>query len=70
MKYSEVKEMTDAELNAKVLELEKEKFTLKCQSRTGELSNSAAIRGIKRDIARIKTELRAREMKAAAGSEA
>ena len=70
MKYSEVKEMTDAELKAKAVELDKERFTLKCQSRTGELSNSAAVSGIKKDIAKIKTELRAREMKTTAGAEA
>jgi len=65
MKYSEVKEMQDAELQAKLEELQKEKFKLKCQGRTGELVNSAAVGKTRKDIARIKTELNARAAKSA-----
>ncbi|MCK5843907.1 MAG: 50S ribosomal protein L29 [Victivallales bacterium] len=56
MKNNDIKEMTDAELSAKLLELHEERFTLKCQSRTGELSNSSRIVDIRKDFARIKTE--------------
>ena len=60
MKYSEIKEMTDAELIAKEAELQQKKFELKCKSRTGELTNSAEVKQIRKDIARIKTEQKAR----------
>ncbi len=62
MKNSEVKEMTDAELQAKVGELQSERYNLKCQGRTGELTNSARIGQIRRDIARIKTEQKVRSV--------
>ena len=66
MKYSEIKEMTDAELQAKIEKLQEEIFQLKCQSRTGELSDSAAVGRMKKDIARIKTEQKARTANATA----
>lgn len=62
MKNSEIKEMTDAELTAKVEELQQERYNLKCQGRTGELTNSARIGQIRKDIARIKTEQKARSV--------
>ena len=60
MKNSEVKEMTDAELSAKVEELQQERYKMKCQGRTGELTNSAALNHFRKDIARIKTEQKVR----------
>ena len=66
MKNSEIKEMTDAELLAKLGELFQEKYNLKCQGRTGELANSSLIGQIRKDIARIKTEQKARSVKATA----
>jgi large subunit ribosomal protein L29 len=66
MKNSEIKEMTDAELTAKVTELQQERYNLKCQGRTGELTNSAKIGQIRKDIARIKTEQKARSVKTVA----
>ena len=60
MKNSEVKEMTDAELSAKVEELQQERYKMKCQGRTGELTNSAAVNHFRKDIARIKTEQKVR----------
>ena len=65
MKNNDIREMTDAELSAKLVELQEERFKLKCQSRTGELSNSARISSIRKDTARIKTEQAARARKAA-----
>jgi large subunit ribosomal protein L29 len=56
MKNSEIKEMPDVELAAKVEELQKGIYEMKCQGRTGELTNSAAIKHFRRDVARIKTE--------------
>ena len=56
MKMSAIKEMTDAELKNSINELTKEKFNLKVQGKTGQLENSARIKAIKKDIARVKTE--------------
>jgi large subunit ribosomal protein L29 len=66
MKNSEIKEMTDAELSAKVGELQQERYNLKCQGRTGELTNSSRIGQIRKGIARIKTEQKGRSVKATA----
>lgn len=63
MKNTDVIEMTDAELSAKLVEINEESFNLKCQSRTGELSNSSRIGDIRKDVARIKTEQAVRARK-------
>jgi large subunit ribosomal protein L29 len=60
MKMSEIKEMSVAELKSSLEELSKEKFNLKVQAKTGQLQNSARIKQVKTDIARISTELTAR----------
>lgn len=65
MKMSEIKQMTDAELENFEAELLKEKFNLNVQRRTGHLQNSARIRQIRRDNARVKTELKNRASKKA-----
>lgn len=57
MKYTEIKEMEDAELKSSLEELSKENFNLKVQAKTGQLENSARIKQVKSDIARIKTEM-------------
>jgi len=53
IKYNE---MTDAELNSSLNELTNEKYKLKVQSKTGQLQNSARIKTVKANIARVKTE--------------
>ncbi len=60
LKMNNIKEMTDAELQSTLEELSKEKFNLKYQSKTGQLTNSARISACKKEIARIKTEQSAR----------
>ena len=64
MKAKEVKEMTSAELNAKLAELKSELFNLRFRLASGQLENPVSIRNCKRDIARGNTEIRARELKA------
>ena len=64
MKAKEIKEMTNDELVAKLESLKEELFNLRFRHATGQLENPVVIRNTKRDIARIKTELRAREIKA------
>ena len=64
MKNKEIREMTDAELTAKVVEFKREKLNLKIQSRTGQLEKTARVREVRRDIARCLTEQTARAAKA------
>ena len=64
MKAKEVKEMTSEELAAKLAELKGELFNLRFRMASGQLDNPVSIRTCKRDIARVNTEIRARELKA------
>lgn len=64
MKANQIKEMTSQELNDKIVELKNELFNLRFQLATGQLDNPMQIKAIKKDIARAKTILRAREIKA------
>ena len=62
MKKNQFSEMSAAELNDKVVELKKELFNLRFQLATGQLQNTAAIRECKKEIARVKTIIRQREL--------
>ena len=64
MKAKEVKEMTSEELVQKLAELKSELFNLRFRLASGQLENPVSIRNCKRDIARINTEIRARELNA------
>lgn len=64
MNNKDIREMTDAELTAKVADLQREKLNLKIQSRTGQLEKTARVREVRRDIARCLTEINARAAKA------
>ena len=64
MKNKEIREMTDAELTAKIVDFKREKLNLKIQSRTGQLEKTARVREVRRDIARCLTEEAARAAKA------
>ena len=64
MKAKEVKEMTNEELVAKLAELKNELFNLRFRLASGQLDNPVSIRTCKRNIARVNTEIRARELKA------
>ena len=52
-----VKEMGKAELETALLELRKEQFNLRMQSSTGQMTNSSRFKVIRREIARIKTQM-------------
>ena len=56
--------MTSEELVAKLAELKSELFNLRFRQASGQLENPVSIRTCKRDIARVNTEIRARELKA------
>ena len=65
MRAAEVRDMTDDELLIRLAETKQELFTLRFQLVTGQLDNSARVRDVKREIARIHTLLREREIEAA-----
>ncbi len=64
MKAQELHNMTDVELSKKLSELKGELFNLHFRQASGQLENPLSIRVCKRDIARVNTEIRARELKA------
>ena len=55
MKASDVKIMTQDELTDALGKLKKEQFNLRFQGATGQIENTARVRVVRRDIARIKT---------------
>ena len=62
MKTKEVRQLSDADLNLKLKELKGELFNLRFQSATGQLDNPLRIKSVRKDIARIKTIVREREI--------
>jgi len=64
MKANKFRDMSGEELNANLTELKSELFNLRFQLATGQLDNPMRIREVKKDIARVKTTLRERELKA------
>ena len=66
MKAQEIHGMTNDELQVKLTELKDELFNLRFRHALNELENPNVINSTKKDIARIKTEIRAREIKAKA----
>ena len=69
MKAEEFKGMSPDQLNDQVARLKKEQFNLRFQRATGQLENTARVRTIRRDIARIKT-LQVQRRKEAANEKA
>lgn len=66
MKAKKFHEMEDFELENKLKDLKTEFFNLRFQQATGQLSNAKSIKEVKKDIARVKTVIREREIEAAA----
>ena len=66
MKPSEVRELTDADISARIAELEEERFRLKFRAATETLEDPLRLRFIRRDIARLHTILRERALEAGA----
>ena len=58
MKASELRKFSQAELDAKLLELKKELFNLRFQQAINQLDNPMRISAVKKDIARIMTVIR------------
>lgn len=57
MNASELRAKSAADLNARLVELYRERMNLRLQRATGQLANPARFRAVRRDIARIKTVL-------------
>ena len=64
MELKKMREMSEVELNAELVKMKKDLFNLRFQHVTGQLENPVKMRDTKRDIARVKTALRALELKA------
>jgi large subunit ribosomal protein L29 len=58
MKTADIKTMTIDQIDDEVLKLKKEQFNLRFQRATGQLENTARVREVRRDIARLKTIVR------------
>ena len=64
MKYRDVQELSDEELAQKLEDGRAELFNLRFQMATSQLDNTARVTIGKRDIARVQTEMRARQIAA------
>ena len=62
MKASEIRKMSAAELEAKLAGLKKDLFFLRMQHATNQLDNPLKIAEVKRDIARVKTIIREKQL--------
>ena len=70
MKAAELRELNDTELEHRLGEAKEELFNLRFQNATGQLDNVARLPQVRRDVARIETLLREREITAAEQLEA
>ena len=62
MKATEVRKMSAAELDSKLVELKKDLFQLRLQHATNQLDNPVKIAEVKKDIARVKTIIREQQL--------
>lgn len=62
MKVNELREKSSEDLNNELVELKDELFKLRFQHATRQLENPLQLRNVKREIARVKTILREREL--------
>ena len=63
MKATDIKELSVEEMNNKLEDLKQELFNLRFQLAVTQLENTARLKAVKKDIARIKTVLREQEIK-------
>ena len=63
MKNTKIKDMTSPELEKELSELKTELFKLRFSLATNGLDNPLKVKEVRRNIARVKTELRQRELK-------
>ncbi len=70
MKAKEIREMTEAEAQAKLRDLRQELFNLRLQQQMARLERPSRLREVRRDIARTETILRQRQQQPAAAKSA
>ena len=61
MKPSDLRDKTPDQLDDELVKLKKEQFNLRFQAATGQMENTARVRHVRREIARIKTILREKQ---------
>jgi large subunit ribosomal protein L29 len=66
MKAKEIRELTDEEVARSLRENKREALNLRLQQQTGQLTNTARVRQVRKDIARLLTEQGVRKAKATA----
>lgn len=66
MKAKEVRDLSVEEMNEKLVSLKEELFALRFQLAVNQLDNTTRLNAVKKDIARIKTNLRAVELQSGA----
>ena len=64
MKIADVRALTSDQIEDEVLKLKKEQFNLRFQRATGQLENTARVRQVRKDVARMKTVARQRQAQA------
>ena len=62
MDLKKMRDMTEIELNPELSKMKKELFNLRFQHATGQLENPVKMRELKKDIARVKTIIREKEL--------
>ena len=62
MELKKMRELTEVELNTELDKMKKELFNLRFQHVTGQLENPVKMREVKRNIARVKTIMREKEL--------
>ena len=62
MKVNEIRELTNEEINNKLVETKQELFNLRFQQATGNLEKPSRIRDLRHTVARLKTVLKEREL--------
>ena len=62
MELKKMRDMTEVELNTELSKMKKELFNLRFQHATGQLENPVKMREVKRNIARVKTIIREKEL--------
>ena len=65
VKAADVRLKTDKELETRLLEMRKEQFNLRFQKATGQLTNTARMTAVRKEIAKIMTVIGERQRKAA-----
>ncbi len=62
MKAADIRDLTDAEIQQRIADAQEELFRLRFRSATQQLENPSLVRKLRRDVARMKTILREREL--------